>query len=72
LLGDRQTATELRSIVGARRDGSQCKVMDGAHIFVSALGELQDRIVYQDSKSSEEKQKDRYFASAIVRVFWFM
>jgi hypothetical protein len=46
--------------------------MDGAHIFVSALGELQDRIVYQDSKSSEEKQKDRYFASAIVRVFWFM
>jgi hypothetical protein len=30
--------------------------VDGAHIFVAALGELQDRIVYQDSKSSEEEQ----------------
>jgi hypothetical protein len=30
--------------------------MDGAHIFVPALGELQDRIVYQDAKSSEEEQ----------------
>jgi hypothetical protein len=30
--------------------------MDGAHILVSSLGELQDRIVHQDAKSSEEEQ----------------
>jgi hypothetical protein len=30
--------------------------VDGSHVFVSALGELHDRIVYQDAKSSEEEQ----------------
>jgi hypothetical protein len=30
--------------------------MDGANIFISALVELQDRIVHQGAKSSEEEQ----------------
>jgi hypothetical protein len=30
--------------------------MDRAHILVSALGELQGRIVHQDAESSEEEQ----------------
>jgi hypothetical protein len=30
--------------------------MNGAHIFVSTLGEFQDRIVHQCAKSSEQEQ----------------
>jgi hypothetical protein len=32
--------------------------VDGAHIVVAARGELQDRLVYQDAKSSEEEQRE--------------
>ena len=42
--------------VGTRRDGSHGEVMNGAHIFVSTLGEFQDRIVHQGAKSSEQEQ----------------
>ena len=55
LLGDRQTATQFGSIVGACRDGTHREVVNGAHIFVAALSELQDRLVHQDPKTSEEE-----------------
>jgi hypothetical protein len=32
--------------------------MAGTHIFVATLGELQDCIVHQDAKSSEEEQSE--------------
>ena len=56
LLGDRETATQFGGIVGTGSDGSHREVMNGAHIVVSALSELQDRFVHQDTKPAKEQQ----------------